>query len=152
MNAESLAEKALALVFAILVLLSLLACLSFLSISTFSLLIGSLSHYWNGCFLLCSTALVGWMILYAGRARLGGGVMIFLNNLMLFWFLALAVLISALARFSGPQRYVAVLVWCLTLAAFYIAVPIIGPSTLIRLLKGRGAVFPNGRSGKRTSE
>jgi hypothetical protein len=135
----SIAEKALALVFAILVTLSLLACLSFVSISTFSLLTGRLSHYWNVCFLLCSTALAGWMILYAGQARLGGGVMIFLNNLMLFWFLVLAVLISALAKFSGPQRYVAVLILGLTLAAFYIAVPIIGPSTLIRLLKGRRA-------------
>jgi hypothetical protein len=35
MDAMSLAEKALAIVGAILVLLSLLACLSFLSISTF---------------------------------------------------------------------------------------------------------------------
>jgi hypothetical protein len=135
----SIAEKALALVFAILVTLSLLACLFFVSISTFSLLTGSLSHYWNVCFLLCSTALAGWMILYAGQARLGGGVMIFLNNLALFWFLVLAVLISALAKFSGPQRYVAVLILGLTLAAVYIAVPIIGPSTLIRLLKGRRA-------------
>ena len=71
MDPMSIAEKALALVFAILVVLSLLACLSFVSISTFSLLTGSLSHYWNGCFLLCSTALAGWMILYAGQARLG---------------------------------------------------------------------------------
>ena len=61
--------------------------------------------------------------------------MICLNNLMLFWFLALAVLISALARFSGPQRYVAVLIWGLTLVASYIAAPIIGPSNLILLLK-----------------
>jgi hypothetical protein len=57
MEPMSIAEKALALVFAILVTLSLLACLSFVSISTFSLLTGSISHYWNACFLLCSTAL-----------------------------------------------------------------------------------------------
>jgi hypothetical protein len=135
----SIAEKALALVVAILVVLSLLACLSFVSISTFSLLTGSFTHSWNGCFLLCSTALAGWMILYAAQARLGGGVMIFLNNLLLLWFLAFAVLISALARFSGPQRYVVILILGLALAAFYIAAPIIGPSTLIRLLKGKRA-------------
>jgi len=131
----SIAEKALALVFPVLVVLSLLACLSFVSISISSFLTTGLSHYWNACFLLCSTALAGWIILYAGQLRLGGGVMICLNNLMLFWFLALAVLISALARFSGPQRYVAVLIWGLTLVASYVAAPIIGPSNLILLLK-----------------
>jgi hypothetical protein len=133
----TLAEKALALVFAILVMLSLLACLVFVSISAFSLVTDRLSPYWNTCFLLCSTVLAGWMILYAGLARLGGGVMIFLKNLMLFWFIAFAVLISALVRFSGPQRFEAVLIWALILGVFYIAVPIFGPSILIRLVKGK---------------
>jgi hypothetical protein len=46
-------------------------------------------------------------------------------------------LISALVRFSGPQRFEALIIWPLILRVFYIAVPIFGPSNLIRLVKGK---------------
>src|SRR5580704_15402844 len=110
-----LTRTATALVSIILVILSLLGALYFLAISTLSLLTRSVSHYWNGCFLLCSIALGGWMILYSAQLRLGGGVMIFRNNLLLVWFLIFAVLISLSARFVGQQRYIAVLVLALSL-------------------------------------
>ena len=50
-----------------------------------------------------------------------------------------ARLFAALPALVVAMVGVAVLILGLTLAAFYIAVPIIGPSTLIRLLKGRRA-------------
>jgi hypothetical protein len=135
-----LTGTATALVSIILVILSLLGALYFLAISTLSLLTRSVSHYWNGCFLLCSIALGGWMILYSAQLRLGGGVMIFRNNLLLVWFLIFAVLISITARFVGQQRYIAVLVLALSLAAFHIAVPgMTSPRTMIRLLTNRHA-------------
>lgn len=102
-------------------IVSFIPSLCFVSISTFSLLTGSISHYWNACFLLCSIALGGWMILYSAQLRLGGGVVIYRSNLLLVWFLIFAVLISALARFASPQRYVAVLVLGLSRAAFHTA-------------------------------
>jgi hypothetical protein len=46
------------------------------------------------------------------------------------------VLISAVVRFAGHQRYIALLALGLALAAFHIAVPgITSPSLLPRLLK-----------------
>jgi hypothetical protein len=131
-------EKVTAVAFAGLVILSLVAALSFVSLSVGSLLTQSLSRYWNGCFLVCAIALAGWMILYTCQLRLGGGVMIFRNNLLLFWFLVVAVVVSMSMRFASPQRYLAFLVFILILAAFHIAVPImLNPRSLIRLvLKG----------------
>jgi hypothetical protein len=123
-----------------LVILSFLGLVYFVSISTFSLLTGSLSHYWRGCFLVCSVALGGWLILYSAQVRLGGGVMIFLNNLLLVWSLILVVLISIITRFVGQQRYIAVLVLALSLVAFHVAVPgMRSPTTMIWLLKNRRA-------------
>jgi hypothetical protein len=133
-------QKVTTLVSIILVILSLFGVLYFLSISTLSLLTRSGSHDWNGCFLLCSIALGGWIILYSAQLRLGGGLMIFRNNLLLVWSLIFAVLISITARFVGQQRYIAVLVLALSLAAFHIAVPgMTSPRTMIRLLKNRRA-------------
>ena len=135
-----LTRTATVLVSIILIILSLFGALYFLAISTLSLLTRSFSHYWNGCFLLCSIALGGWMILYSAQLRLGGGVMIFRNNLLLVWFLIFAVLISITERFVGQQRYNAVLVLALSLAAFHIAVPgMTSPRTMIRLLANRHA-------------
>jgi hypothetical protein len=80
------------------------------------------------------------VILYSAQLRLGGGVMIFRNNLLLVWFLIFAVLISITEKFVGQQRYIAVLVLALSLAAFHIAVPgMTSPRTMIRLLKNRHA-------------
>jgi hypothetical protein len=134
-------QKITALAGITLVMLSFLGLVYFVSISTFSLLTGSLSHYWRGCFLVCSIALGGWIILYSAQLRLGGGgVMISLNNLLLVWFLILAVLISIITRFVGHQRYIAVLVLALSLVAFHIAVPgMTSPTTMIWLLKHRHA-------------
>jgi hypothetical protein len=134
------AQKITALAGITLVSLSFLGLVYFVSISTFSLLTGSLSHYWRGCFLVCSIALGGWIILYSAQLRLGGGVMISLNNLLLVWSLILAVLISIITRFVGQQRYIAVLVLALSLVAFHIAVPgMTSPTTMIWLLKNRRA-------------
>ena len=92
-----------------------------------------LSPDWNACFLLCSFALGGWMILYLGQLRLG--VVVFRNNVFLLFSLVLAVRISQFARFAGPQRYIAVLVLALSLVAFHIAVPgLTSPRLLFHLL------------------
>jgi hypothetical protein len=136
-----------------LVILSFLGLLYFVSISTFSLLTGTLSPYWHGCFLLCSIALGGWIILYSAQLRLGGGAMIFLNNLLLVWSLIFAVLISIFTRFVGQQRYIAVLVLALSLVAFHIAVPgMTTPATMIWLLKNRRAQSSYGPHSHKMSE
>ena len=70
-NTLGIGQKASALASAMPIILSLIAALYFVSISVASLLTKSIYHYWNVCFLLCSTALAGWMILYAGLLRLG---------------------------------------------------------------------------------
>src|SRR5260370_1206382 len=139
----SIGQKATALASGLLIIISLIAALYFVSISVASVLTKSISHYWNECFLLCSTALAGWMILNAGLLRLGGGVMIFLNDLLIFWFLVLAVFVSTSLRFASPQRYIAILVWALSLAAFHIAVPglIDGLPKCARLNPGQKATF-----------
>jgi hypothetical protein len=60
-------QKITALACITLVILSFLGLFYFVSISTFSLLTGSLLHYSHGCFLLCSIALGGWIILYSAH-------------------------------------------------------------------------------------
>jgi len=146
-NTLSIAQKAIALASALLKILSLIAALYFVSISVASLLTKNIFHYWTGCFLLCSTALAGWMILYAGLLRLGGGVMIFLNDLLIFWFLVFAVFVSTTLRYPSPQRYIAIFVWVLILAAFHIAVPgFLNPRRLVRLIlrtRNKGSAEPN---------
>lgn len=122
-NTTSVAEKVTLLAGVLLVVLSLLAVLSFVSLSTITLVTRRVSHYWSVCFLLCSVALGGWMIFYAAQLRLGGGVMIFRNNLLLFWFLVFTVLVSAILGFASPRRYIAILLLTLGLGAFQVAVP-----------------------------
>jgi len=76
------------------------------------------------------------MLLYTGQLRIGGGVFFRRNNVLLLFSLILAVLISAVVRFAGHQKYIAILALSLALAAFHIAVPgITSPSMLFRLLK-----------------
>ena len=118
-----IAEKAILLTGIILISLSLLAALSFLSLSTIALVTRRISNWWNACFLLSTVALGGWMIFYAAQLRLGGGVVIYRNNVLLFWFLIFAVLVSATLRFASPQRYMAILILAISLVIFHVAVP-----------------------------
>jgi hypothetical protein len=119
-----------------LIKLSLVALLVFITLSAVSLAIWRVPHFWNLCFLLCAVSLGGWMLLYAGQLRIGGAISYGRNNVLLLYSLILAVLISAVVRFAGNQRYIAILVLGLALAAFHIAVPgMTNPSQLLRLLK-----------------
>lgn len=128
--------KLLLFVGASLTILSFLALLVFLTLSAVSLATWSVPHLWNLCFLLCAVSLGGWMLLYTGQLRMGGGVMVYRNNVLLLLSLFLAVLVSAIARFAGSQKYIAILVLALALAAFHIAVPgITSPRMLLRLWK-----------------
>jgi hypothetical protein len=122
-NGLTAGEKATLLAGLLLVLLSLIAGLFFVGLVIVSGLTKRISHYWNPCFVLCSIALGGWMIFYAAQLRFGGGVMILLNNVLLFWFLVCTVVVSATLRFASPQRYVAIAVLTLSLLLFEIAVP-----------------------------
>ena len=142
-QSRSIGEKLILLAGASLIILSFIALACFVSVSAVSLITWRTSHYWNACFLLCSFALGGWMILYAGQLRLGGGVFVYRNNVLLLFFLIFAVLISAVARFASPQRYVAIFILVLSLAAFHIAVPgITSPNMLIRLLRNENITEP----------
>ena len=129
-------EKLLLFVGAGLTILSLLALLFFVALSAVSLVTWSAPHFWNLCFLLCSISLAGWVLLYAGQLRIGGGVSVRLNNILLLFSLILAVLISAFVGLAGYQKYVAILGLVLALTAFHIAVPgITSPRLLLWLLK-----------------
>jgi hypothetical protein len=129
--------KPLLFVGASLTILSFLALLFFITLSAVSLVIWRVPHFWNLCFLLCAVSLGGWMLLYEGQLRIGGGVMLFFNNLLLFFVLVLATLFSIVVRFAGHDKYIALLVLGLALVAFHIATPITRPSMLFRLLKNR---------------
>ena len=119
-----IAEKAILLTGILLIILSLLAALFFLSLSTIALVTRRISNWWNAWFLLSTLALGGWMIFYAAQLRLGGGVIIYRNNVLLFWFLVFAVLVSATLRFASPQRYMAILILAISLVIFHVAVPV----------------------------
>ena len=93
-------DKLLLFVGASLTILSFLALLVFMSLSAVSLVTWSVPRFWNLCFLLCAVSLGGWMLLYAGQLRIGGGVMFYRNNVLLLLSLILAVLISAVVRDS----------------------------------------------------
>jgi hypothetical protein len=128
-------EQLLLLVGASLTILSLLALLFFIAVSAVSLVTWSVPHTWNLCFLLCAVSLGGWMLLYTGQVRIGGGVMVGIKNILLLYSLILAVVISAVVRFAGHQKYVAILALALALTTFYVAAPITNPITLLRLFR-----------------
>jgi len=130
-------HKLLLFVGASLTILSFLALLFFITLSAVSLVTWRVPHFWNLCFLVCAVSLGGWMLLYAGQLRIGGGVMLFFNNVLLFFLLVFATLFSAVVRFVGHDKYIAILVLGLALVAFHIAVPITRPSVLFRLWKNR---------------
>jgi hypothetical protein len=119
-----------------LIVVSISALTVFVTLSAVSLVTWSVPHFWNACFLLCSVSLGGWMLLYTGQLRIGGGVSLLRNNVLLLFSLVFAVIISAIVRFPGHQRYTALLTLALALAAFHIAGGgILSPRILFRLLK-----------------
>ena len=129
-------HKLLLFVGASLTILSFVALLVFMTLSAVSLATWSDPHFWNLCFLLCAVSLGGWMLLYTGQLRIDGAVVIYRNNFLLLYSLILAVLISAVVRFAGHQRYIAILALGLALAAFHVAVPgMTNPRLFLRLLK-----------------
>jgi len=119
-----------------LIILSLVSLLYFLSVSALSLFTWSTPSHWKECFALCSIAYAGWMILYSCQLWLGGGVIMFRSNLLLLWSLFLAVLISVVVRFHGPQRYGAILVLGAVVVLFNVVVPgLTSPRMLVRMLQ-----------------
>jgi len=128
-------EKLLLLAGASLTILSLFALLLFITLSAVSLVTWSVPNFWNLCFLLCAVSLGGWMLLYTGQLRIGGGVVLGIKNILLLYSLILTVVISAVVKFTGQQKYIAILVLGLALTAFYVAAPITSPSMLVRLLR-----------------
>jgi|HubBroStandDraft_6_1064221.scaffolds.fasta_scaffold292195_3 hypothetical protein len=99
-------QKITARAFITLVILSFLGLLYFVSISTFSLLTGSFSHYSHGCFLFSAVLNCPWRLDNSvfSTLRLGGGVMILRNIFCSCGLLSSHVLISIVARFVGQQR------------------------------------------------
>jgi hypothetical protein len=129
-------DKLLLFVGASLTILTFLALLVFITLSAVSLVTWRVPHFWNLWFFLCAVSLGGWMLLYTGQLRIGGGVFFRRNYVLLLFSLILAVLISAVVGFAGHQKYIAILALSFALAAFHIAVPgIASPSMLFRLLK-----------------
>jgi hypothetical protein len=131
-----ISDKLLLFVGAGLTILSFVALLFFVMLSAVSLATWTVPHFWNMCFVLCAVSLGGWMLWYTGQLRIGGGVFYYRKNVLLLYSSLLAVLISAVVNFAGHQRYIAILVLGLSLAAFHIGVPgMTNPSLLLRLLK-----------------
>jgi hypothetical protein len=73
--------------------------------------------------LCCAT--VGWMSYYAVWFIRGEGVMIFRSNLIMFWLLALATLLTAFAGFKHPHKYIAASAVAVIIAAYSYAFPIL---------------------------
>jgi hypothetical protein len=55
----------------------------------------------------------------------GEGVMIFRSNLIMFWLLALATLLTAFAGFKHPHKYIAASAVAVIIAAYSYAFPIL---------------------------
>jgi hypothetical protein len=78
------------------------------------------------------------MLIYTGQLRIGGGVFLLRSNVLLLFSLILAVFVSAIVRFPGYQKYFAVLILALALAAFHIAGGgILSPRILFRFLRNK---------------
>ena len=107
-----------------LLILSIVAGVFFFSLSTITLVTRRVSRWWKTCFLVCCLALGGQMVFYTWLLRFGGGVMIFGGNVLIFFFLIFAVLVSAILRFASPQRYIAILILAVSLIVFHIATPV----------------------------
>ena len=115
-------QNALLLEFVLLVTMDLLASLFFIGLLTQLIVTRHVSHYWNACFILSAAVLGGWMIFYAQPLWVVGlGIGAELKNLLAYWFLVCAVLISAGVRFASPYRYISVAIVVLSLAAYEIA-------------------------------
>jgi hypothetical protein len=138
LGSSRLGEKLLLFVGASLIVVSLLSLAIFVGLSAFSIMTWSVPHFWSACFLLCSVSLSGWMLIYTGQLRIGGGVFLLRSNVLLLFSLILAVFVSAIVRFPGYQKYFAVLILALALAAFHIAGGgILSPRILFRFLRNK---------------
>jgi hypothetical protein len=118
-----------------LLILSLVAGVFFFSLSTITLVTRRVSRWWRACFLVCSLALGGWMVFYTWLLLVGGGVMVFRSNLLLFLFLIFAVLVSAILRFASPERYIAILVVVVSLVVFHVVAPVLTFREAISLIR-----------------
>lgn len=137
LGSPKMRQKLLLFVGTSLLVVSLSALAVFVTLSAVSLVTWSVPHFWNVCFLLCSVSLGGWMLLYTGQLRIGGLIFLLRNNVLLLYSLVLAVIISALVRFPGYQKYFALLTLALALTAFHIAGGgILSPRILFSLFKG----------------
>lgn len=106
-----------------LVLLSYSALLGCAFLSVLSPMTNRFSRYWTTCFILSAAATVGWMGYYAVWFIRGEGVMIFRSNLLMFWLLVLATLLSAFVGFKYPHKYIAASAVALIVAAYSYAFP-----------------------------
>jgi hypothetical protein len=122
-SAHGFAFGVLVAIFIALVALSFAGALFFTACSTASIVNRRICRHWKACFVICSAALGGWMALYAGQLRFGGGVMFDTGNIILLWFLILAVVISAILAFNGRSRHIVLGTIALSLVGFDVAVP-----------------------------
>jgi hypothetical protein len=99
--------KVLLVVAGVLVLLSYSSLLGCASLSLHSLITRRFSRYWTTCFIFCGAAMAGWMAFYAVLFGRGEGIMVFRANIIMFWALAPATLLSAIFGFKYPYKYVA---------------------------------------------
>jgi hypothetical protein len=90
-----------------LVLLSYSAILGCASLTLLSMITNRFSRYWTICFISCAAATAGWMTFYAVLMIRREGLMIYRSNVIMFWLLALATLLSAFVGLEYPHKYVA---------------------------------------------
>jgi len=117
-------QKVLVVVGGGLVLLSYSALLGCAFLSVISLLTHRFARYWTTCFIFCAAATAGWMAFYAGLFIRREGVMILRPNVVMFWLLALATLLSAFLGFKNPNKYVAASTVLVIVAAYSYVFPI----------------------------
>jgi len=117
-------QKVLVVVGGGLVLLSYSALLGCAFLFGISLLTNRFSWYWTTCFIFCAAATAGWMAFYAVLFIRWEGVMILRPNVVMFWLLALATLLSAFFGFKNPNKYLTASIVAIIVAAYSYVFPI----------------------------
>jgi hypothetical protein len=128
-------EKVFLVVTVLTVILTLLCLLASSSLLVLSALGKTSAKYWAICSWCCLVALLGWIVPHSVRLFWGGGmIMVFRNNVVAFWLIVLATLLSAIFAFDSPTRYLVLsaVVGGVGLFSFYQRIFVYGLQLLVR--------------------
>jgi hypothetical protein len=134
-NGAGLIEKAVLLLGAVLIFLSVIGFLFVLPAAVIGLVLEQSPSLWFGVFLISSATLVASFVYYATRLRIAGEVTSFRNYGLLALAVVLSALASAVVKIYGPDRYVDIFILFGILVGLYLAIPVF--LMAVRLWRGR---------------